>query len=70
MEQNGCLIKYNEVTMSNNTTDLIDKYAYSKKVITDKNKLETMLVKHIQQICHERGYTLVEIKIQKHNDTP
>lgn len=51
--------------MSNNKTDLIDKYTYSKKVITDKQKMETMLVKHIQQICHEIGYTLVEIKIIK-----
>lgn len=51
--------------MSNNTQNLTDKYAYSKKVVTDKQKLESLLINHIQQICHEIGYTLIEIKIEK-----
>ena len=51
--------------MSNNSQNLCDKYAYSKKVIKDKVTLEHILILHIEQICHEIGYTLIEIKIEK-----
>ena len=54
--------------MSNNKIDLVDKYAYSKKIVSDKQKLEIMLVKHIQQICHEMGYTLVRLEINKNDE--
>lgn len=54
--------------MSNDKVNLTDWYGYSKKIVTDKNQKETMLIKHIQQICKDIGYVLVEIKIKK-NDT-
>lgn len=50
--------------MKNNEPLLVDKYTYSKNLVTDKNKLESLLIKHIQQICHDKGFRLIEIKIE------
>lgn len=48
-----------------NEIDLNDKYAFSKKILKDKDKLETMLIFNIRQICHEYGYILSAIKIDQ-----
>jgi len=49
-----------------NTADfLCTSYGYSKKILTDQQLIEKMLVKQIQAACHERGYRLTEIKIEK-----
>jgi len=49
-----------------NTADfLCTSYGYSKKTLTDQQLIEKMIVKQIQAACHERGYKLLEIKIEK-----
>ncbi len=49
-----------------NTADfLCTSYGYSKKTLTDQQLIEKMIVKQIQATCHERGYKLLEIKIEK-----
>lgn len=49
-----------------NTADfLCTSYGYSKKILTDQQLIEKMIVKQIQATCHERGYKLLEIKIEK-----
>lgn len=54
--------------MSNDKNNLTDLYSYHKRAISDKKKLEIMLIKDIQQICYKMGYKLVEIKLEN-NDT-
>jgi hypothetical protein len=49
-----------------NTADfLCASYGYSKKILTDKQLIEKMLIREIQTICHAQGYNLQEIKIEK-----
>ena len=40
-------------------------YAYSKKLLTDQQLVEKLLVRHIKASCHQLGYKLLEIKIEK-----
>ena len=40
-------------------------YAYSKKLLTDQQLIEKMLIREIQTICRAQGYKLLEIKIEK-----
>jgi hypothetical protein len=40
-------------------------YAYSKKLLTDKQLIMEMLVRELKTACHAQGYKLLEIKIEK-----
>jgi hypothetical protein len=40
-------------------------YAYSKKLLTDKQLIMEMLVRELKTACQAQGYKLLEIKIEK-----
>jgi hypothetical protein len=44
---------------------LCTSYGYSKKILTDQQLVEKLLVRYIQANCHQLGYKLLEIKIEK-----
>ena len=49
-----------------NTADfLCATYGYTKKVLTDKQLIEKMLLREIKTACRAQGYKLLEIKIEK-----
>lgn len=50
---------------SNHNDYLSNVTAYKKKIITDKQQIEKMLIREIQLTCENNGYRLLEIKIQK-----
>ena len=54
-----------KIPETNTAEFLCTSYGYSKKILTDQQLIEKMLVKQIQAACHERGYRLTEIKIEK-----
>jgi len=53
--------------MNNNNlnNNLMDFSAYKKKILTDQNKIEKILLREIQLACEANGYRLLEIKIEK-----
>jgi hypothetical protein len=58
--------KKSSVVPESNTSDyLCTVYGYTKKIISDKSLVGDMLIREIQQRCHEQGFTLLEIKIKE-----
>ena len=58
--------KQSSVVPESNTSDyLCTVYGYTKKIISDKSLVGDMLIREIQQRCHEQGFTLLEIKIKE-----
>ena len=48
------------------TTDfLCTNYSYTKKLLTDQQLIEQMLLREIKTACKAQGYRLLEIKIEK-----
>jgi hypothetical protein len=54
-----------KIPETNTAEFLCTSYGYSKKILTDQKLIEKLLVRHIQANCHQLGYRLIEIKIEK-----
>lgn len=54
-----------KIPETNTAEFLCTSYGYSKKILTDHQLVEKLLVRHIQASCHQLGYKLIEIKIEK-----
>jgi hypothetical protein len=54
-----------KIPETNTAEFLCTSYGYSKKILTDQQLVEKLLVRHITASCHQLGYKLLEIKIEK-----
>jgi hypothetical protein len=54
-----------KIPETNTAEFLCTSYGYSKKILTDQQLVEKLLVRYIQANCHQIGYRLIEIKIEK-----
>lgn len=54
-----------KIPETNTAEFLCNSYGYSKKILTDQKLIEKLLVRHIKANCHQLGYRLIEIKIEK-----